>query len=154
MSGIYTVERSPRTAAARNAGAGARVAFEYQAESASDAISQAVEDCTWRDPRDNFNWRVVARRPATASEEIVVHMTHLASGSPALGVGCVWCEAWLRSLEVAAGLVNDPGVTERSTNMSDGQAIWNGCDETADCPAEVHSSRCWQGVSEARGSES
>lgn len=33
----------------------------------------------------------------------------------------------------------------------DGRAIWRGCDETADCPAVEHSSRCWRGDLVRRG---
>lgn len=36
------------------------------------------------------------------------HHEHMATGSPVLDAGCVWCETWMHSLEVAAGLVTEP----------------------------------------------
>ena len=59
---IYTVRRSPHTAAAkRSAGYDSRD-FEYVADGAKSALAKAVAECEWRDPESNFSWRVIGSR--------------------------------------------------------------------------------------------
>lgn len=62
--GIYTVAMVPITAGAKRVTN--QVNLEYEAESASEAISQAKRDCQWQSPDDNFAWSIIGRRvPAT-----------------------------------------------------------------------------------------
>ena len=59
---VYTVRRSPYTAAAkRSAGYDSRD-FEYVADGAKSALAKAVAECEWRDPESNFSWRVIGSR--------------------------------------------------------------------------------------------
>lgn len=38
-----------------------------------------------------------------------------------------------------------PNPTTPTTRLNDAGALLDGCDETGDCPADVHTSICWRG---------
>lgn len=59
---IYTVDRVPITAGAKNAVGYSSPSFEFAATSEADAINQAVKARIWRDPRTNFRWAVRGSR--------------------------------------------------------------------------------------------
>ena len=66
---VYTVRRSPYTAAAkRSAGYDSRD-FEYVADGAKSALAKAVAECEWRDPESNFSWRVIGSRVIVLESE-------------------------------------------------------------------------------------
>jgi hypothetical protein len=65
MSGpvtIYTVARWPKTAAAKTSAGYETFRFEFIANSSSDALGKALEDCTWQNPGYNFGFRVISTR--------------------------------------------------------------------------------------------
>lgn len=59
---VYTVRRSPYTAAAKNSAGYSTPEFEYVAQSAREAIQKAVAECEWRDASRNFTFRVTGSR--------------------------------------------------------------------------------------------
>ena len=59
---IYTVRRSPYTAAAKTSAGYDSRDFEYVATDAKEALSKAIAECEWRDPARNFSWRVIGSR--------------------------------------------------------------------------------------------
>lgn len=59
---IYMVNRTAITAPARNSVGYGTVPFEFIAQSESDAVSQAIRACRWKDPARNFSWDVTSTR--------------------------------------------------------------------------------------------
>lgn len=59
---IYTVRRSPYTAAAKRSAGYNSPEFEYATDSAQEAITRAVADCPWRDAQRNFSFTVTGSR--------------------------------------------------------------------------------------------
>jgi hypothetical protein len=59
---IYTVSRWPITAAAKTSAGYKTLHFEFMANSSSDALGKALEDCTWQNPGYNFGFRVISTR--------------------------------------------------------------------------------------------
>lgn len=59
---IYTVRRSPYTAAAKNSAGYSSPEFEYVGNSAGEALRKAVDECPWRDPEHNFRFSVISSR--------------------------------------------------------------------------------------------
>lgn len=59
---VYTVRRSPYTAAAKTSAGYNSVDMEYTANSAAEALEMAIKDCTWQDPTRNFRFHAISSR--------------------------------------------------------------------------------------------
>lgn len=66
---IYTVRRSPYTAAAKRSAGYTVRDFEYVADSAKAALSKAIAECEWRDGEGNFSWLVIGSRVVVLGSE-------------------------------------------------------------------------------------